>query len=48
MNLILGFIIVFVIVCMSRGQLASTTIHSFLDNSTSNAEGGLCEGDTVV
>jgi regulator of sigma E protease len=48
MNLILGFMIVFVIVCMSRGQLASTTIHSFLDNSTSNAEGGLCEGDTVV
>ena len=48
MNLILGFSIVFIIVCMSRGQLASTTIHSFLDNATSNVEGGLCEGDTVV
>ena len=48
MNLILGFIIVFVIVCMSREQLASTTIHSFLEGATSNAADGLQAEDTVI
>ena len=47
MNLVLGFLIVFIIVCTSR-MLASTTVHSFFDNATSCAEGGLQVGDTVL
>lgn len=47
MNLILGFLIVFVIVCSSE-HLASTTVHSFFDDATSNAVGGLEVGDTIL
>lgn len=47
MNLILGFIIVFCIVCSSE-YLASTTVHSFSDAATSNAQGGLAVGDEVL
>lgn len=47
MNLLLGFLIVFVIVCSSE-YLASTTVHSFFDNATSNAVGGLEVGDEIV
>lgn len=47
MNLILGFIIVFVIVCSSE-YLASTTVHSFFDGATSNAVGGLEVGDEIL
>lgn len=48
MNLVLGFIIVFVIVCMSKHLLASTTVAQFIDGATSNAEGGLAVGDEVL
>jgi len=48
MNLILGFIIVFIIVCLSKDLLASTTIHSFVEGATSNSEAGLREEDTVI
>ncbi len=48
MNLILGFIIVFIIVCLSKGLLASTTIHSFMEGATSNGEAGLMAEDTVI
>ena len=48
MNLILGFIIVFIIVCLSKDLLASTTIHSFLEGSTSNTENGLRVEDTII
>ena len=48
MNLILGFIIVFIIVCLSKDLLASTTIHSFMEGATSNSEAGLKEEDTVI
>ena len=47
MNLILGFLIVFVIVCTSK-YLASTTVHSFFDDATSNAVGGLEAGDEIL
>ncbi len=47
MNLILGFLIVFVIVCSSE-YLASTTVHSFFDDATSNAVGGLEAGDEIL
>jgi regulator of sigma E protease len=48
MNLVLGFIIVFIIVCLSKNLLASTTIHSFLDGATSNSETGLQVEDTII
>lgn len=48
MNLILGFIIVFIIVCLSKDLLASTTIHSFMEGATSNSEAGLMAEDTVI
>jgi regulator of sigma E protease len=48
MNLILGFIIVFVIVCLSKDLLASTTIHSFVEGATSNSDTGLRVEDTVI
>jgi regulator of sigma E protease len=47
MNLLLGFLIVFIIVCSSE-YLASTTVHSFFDNATSNAVGGLEVGDDII
>lgn len=47
MNLLLGFLIVFIIVC-SSGALASTNVYDFLDGATSNAEGGLMSGDKIV
>ena len=48
MNLILGFIIVFIIVCLSKDLLASTTIHSFMEGATSNSEAGLMVEDTII
>lgn len=48
MNLLLGFIIVFVTVCLSKNLLASTQIHSFDENATSNTELGLQVNDTVI
>ncbi|MBR2621930.1 MAG: site-2 protease family protein [Clostridia bacterium] len=48
MNLLLGFLIVFIIVCISKNLLASTRIHSFLDGSTSNTPTGLQIEDTVI
>lgn len=48
MNLLLGFIIVFIIVCLSKDLLASTTIHSFMEGATSNSETGLMAEDTVI
>lgn len=48
MNLLLGFAIVFLMVCMSRDLLASTQIHSFADGATSNSEVGLQVNDTVI
>ena len=48
MNLLLGFIIVFVTVCMSKNLLASTQIHSFDENASSNTEMGLQVNDTVI
>ena len=48
MNLLLGFVIVFIIVCLSKDLLASTTIHSFLEGATSNSETGLMVEDTVI
>ena len=48
MNLLLGFLLVFVIVCTSKGLLASTTIAQFAEGATSCAEGGLEVGDTVL
>jgi regulator of sigma E protease len=48
MNLLLGFIIVFIIVCLSKDLLASTTIHSFMEGATSNSEAGLMAEDTVI
>jgi len=48
MNLLLGFVIVFIIVCLSKDLLASTTIHSFLEGATSNSETGLMAEDTVI
>ena len=47
MNLILGFLIVFVIVC-SSGTHASTQIHHFTENATSCTAEGLEVGDTVI
>lgn len=48
MNLLLGFIIVFVTVCLSKNLLASTQIHSFDENASSNTELGLQVNDTVI
>lgn len=48
MNLFLGFVIVFVIVCSSQNLLASTTIAQFVKGATSCTEGGLEVGDTVL
>lgn len=48
MNLLLGFIIVFITVCLSSNRLASTQIHSFAENATSNTEHGLQVNDTVI
>ena len=48
MNLILGFVIVFIIVCLSKDLLASTTIHSFMEGATSNSEAGLMVEDTII
>lgn len=48
MNLLLGFLLVFVIVCTSKGLLATTTIAQFAQGATSCAEGGLEVGDTVL
>ncbi len=56
MNLLLGFLIVCIIVCMAArtnpetgaSGLASTTIAAFGENATSNAEGGLMVGDRVI
>ena len=47
MNLLLGLLIVFIIVCTSKTH-ASTQIHHFVDNATSCAPGGLEAGDTVL
>ncbi len=48
MNLLLGFVIVFLMVCLSRNLLASTQIHSFAENASSNTEAGLQVNDTVI
>lgn len=48
MNLVLGFLIVLIIVCLTRDLLASTTIAQFKEGATSCAEGGLAVGDTVL
>ena len=49
-NLIVGFLIVVLIVCISasQGTLASNTIAAFQEGATSNAEGGLMPGDEVI
>lgn len=49
-NLLVGFLIVVIIVCISasQGSLASNTIAKFHEEATSNAEGGLMAGDTVI
>ena len=50
MNLIIGFVIVFVIVCIAAasGKIATTTIADFQKEATSSQEGGLQLGDTVI
>lgn len=47
MNLLLGFLIVLIIVFYAKGMY-STTIKDFAKGATSNAEGGLVEGDTIL
>ena len=47
MNLLLGLLIVFVIVC-STPLHASTTVHHFNEDATSCAPGGLQEGDIIL
>ena len=49
-NLIIGFLIVILIVCLSASQenLASNIIADFQEDATSNAEGGLLPGDEVI
>lgn len=49
-NLIVGFLIVILIVCISvsQGTLASNTIADFQEGATSCAEGGLLPGDEVI
>lgn len=46
MNLVFGFIIMTVIVASSTA-LGGTTVADFRENSTSNEEGGLMEGDEI-
>ncbi len=48
MNLVLGFLLVFLLVCLTQSNLPSTTIHSFQEGATSNGVGGLEAGDTVL
>ena len=50
MNLIIGFIIVFVIVCIAAasGKIATTTIADFRESATSCNPGGLELGDVVI
>ena len=50
MNLIVGFIIVFVIVCIAAasGKIATTTIADFQKGATSCEAGGLALGDQVI
>lgn len=49
-NLLVGFLIVVIIVCISasQGSLASNTVAKFQEGATSNAEGGLMAGDTII
>ncbi|MBQ7337661.1 MAG: site-2 protease family protein [Clostridia bacterium] len=49
-NLLVGFLIVIVIVCISasQGVLASNTIAGFQEGATSSAQGGLMVGDEVI
>lgn len=46
-NLILGFIMMTLVVSLSSA-VATTTVHSFVEEATSNADGGLMEGDTIL
>ena len=57
MNIVLGFILILTMLTSSAianrtedrlGLLPSNTIHSFAENSISNSENGLMEGDKVV
>lgn len=48
MNLLLGFLIVFIIVCAFPQKLSTTTIERFDENATSCIESGLEVGDKIV